>query len=49
MLLNDEYYMQQALREAQKAFEEDEIPIGAHRANTIKVADYGGSVTHHSS
>lgn len=29
MLLNDEYYMQEALREAQKAFEEDEIPIGA--------------------
>jgi len=27
-LLNDEHYMQQALREAQKAFEEDEIPIG---------------------
>lgn len=29
MLQNDEYYMQQALREAEKAFEEDEIPIGA--------------------
>lgn len=29
MLLNDEYYMQQALREAEKAFAEDEIPIGA--------------------
>ncbi|HEY2726180.1 MAG TPA: nucleoside deaminase [Parafilimonas sp.] len=29
MLLNDDYYMQQALREAEKAFEEDEIPIGA--------------------
>ena len=29
MLLNDEYYMQQALREAEKAFEADEIPIGA--------------------
>jgi tRNA(adenine34) deaminase len=29
MLVNDEYYMQQALREAEKAFEEDEIPIGA--------------------
>ena len=28
MLLNDEYYMQQALREAEKAFAEDEIPIG---------------------
>ena len=29
MLQNDEYYMQQALREAEKAFEEDETPIGA--------------------
>ena len=29
MLVNDEYYMQQALREAEKAFEQDEIPIGA--------------------
>ena len=27
--MNDEYYMQQALREAEKAFEEDEIPIAA--------------------
>ena len=29
MLLNDEYYMQLALREAHKAYEQDEIPIGA--------------------
>ena len=29
MLLNDDYYMQQALREAEKAFDADEIPIGA--------------------
>ena len=29
MLQNDEYYMQQALREAEKAFEADEIPIGS--------------------
>src|SRR6478752_1396735 len=29
MMLNDEYYMQQALQQAEKAFEEDEIPIGA--------------------
>jgi tRNA(adenine34) deaminase len=27
--LNDEYYMQQALKEAQKAFEEGEVPVGA--------------------
>jgi tRNA(adenine34) deaminase len=26
---SDEYYMQQALKEAQKAFDEDEVPIGA--------------------
>ena len=28
-IIDDEYFMQQALIEAQKAFEEDEIPIGA--------------------
>lgn len=28
-LLNDEYFMRQALREAQLAFEKDEVPIGA--------------------
>ncbi|MCF3111292.1 nucleoside deaminase [Niabella sp. CC-SYL272] len=27
--MTDEYFMQQALKEAQRAFEEDEIPIGA--------------------
>jgi tRNA(adenine34) deaminase len=27
--MNDEYYMQQALVQARKAFEEDEVPIGA--------------------
>ena len=27
--MTDEYYMQQALKEAQKAFEKDEVPIGA--------------------
>jgi tRNA(adenine34) deaminase len=26
---NDEYFMRQALKEAQKAFEKDEVPIGA--------------------
>ena len=29
MLNNDEFFMQQALREAEKALSEDEIPIGA--------------------
>src|SRR5882724_4882378 len=27
--MTDEYYMQQALKEAQKAYDEDEVPIGA--------------------
>jgi tRNA(adenine34) deaminase len=27
--LSDEYFMRQALKEAQKAFDEDEIPVGA--------------------
>lgn len=27
--MNDEYFMQQALRQAQIAFEEDEVPVGA--------------------
>ena len=27
--MTDEYYMQQALKEAQKAFEKEEVPIGA--------------------
>lgn len=28
-ILNDEYFMQQALKEAELAFSEDEIPVGA--------------------
>src|SRR5918993_4071955 len=27
--MNDEYFMQQSLRQAQIAFEEDEVPVGA--------------------
>lgn len=27
--MTDEYYMQQALKEAQKAFDKDEVPVGA--------------------
>lgn len=27
-ILNDEYFMQQAIQEAKKAFEEDEVPVG---------------------
>jgi tRNA(adenine34) deaminase len=29
MLINDEYFMKEALKEAQKAFDRDEVPIGA--------------------
>jgi len=29
MLLDDEYFMQQALQQAQYAFEDDEVPVGA--------------------
>ena len=29
MLLNDEHFMRQALREAEKAFEANEVPVGA--------------------
>lgn len=29
MMLNDEYYMRLALKEAQRAFDEDEVPVGA--------------------
>lgn len=29
MIFNDEYFMKQALVEAQKAFESDEVPVGA--------------------
>jgi tRNA(adenine34) deaminase len=32
---NDEYYMRQAMQEAKKAFEEDEVPVGA----VIVIAD----------
>lgn len=28
-MMDDEYYMQQALKEAEKAFEEGEVPVGA--------------------
>ncbi len=28
-LLNDEYFMRQALKEAQEAFDKDEVPVGA--------------------
>ena len=36
--MNDEYFMQQALRQAQLAFDEDEVPIGAVVVINNKVA-----------
>ena len=44
-MLNDEYYMQQALREAEKAFEEDEIPIGAVIVINQKIIARGHNMT----
>jgi len=29
LIYNDEYFMREALKEAQKAFEKDEVPVGA--------------------
>jgi tRNA(adenine34) deaminase len=41
MKLNDEYYMQQALKEAQKAYENDEVPIGAVIVMNDKIISRG--------
>ena len=38
MLVSDQQYMQEALKEAQRAFDEDEVPVGAvivHRGRII--------------
>lgn len=37
MILNDEYFMRQALTEAKLAFSEDEIPIGAVIVNKNRI------------
>ena len=36
--MSDEYFMQLALKEAQKAFDEDEVPIGAVVVQNNKIA-----------
>ena len=41
MFYSDEYFMQQALKEAQYAFEEDEVPIGAVIAINNKIIARG--------
>lgn len=43
--MNDEYFMQLALKEAQQAFEEDEIPIGAVVVQNDKVLARGYNMT----
>lgn len=43
--MSDEYFMQLALREAQKAFEEDEVPIGAIVVQNNKVIARGYNMT----
>ncbi len=43
--MTDEYYMQLALKEAMRAFEEDEIPIGAVVVQNGKVLARGYNMT----
>ncbi|GMV78374.1 MAG: tRNA-specific adenosine deaminase [Chitinophagaceae bacterium] len=45
MIFNDVYFMQQALREAHKAFEEDEVPIGAVVVADNKIISRGYNQT----
>lgn len=39
--MTDEYYMQQALKQAQMAFEEDEVPVGAVVVINNKIVSRG--------
>jgi tRNA(adenine34) deaminase len=43
--MTDEYYMLQALKEARKAFEEDEVPIGAIIIMNNKIISRGHNET----
>jgi tRNA(adenine34) deaminase len=43
--VTDEYYMMQALKEAKKAFEDDEIPIGAVVVVNEKIIARGHNMT----
>jgi len=43
--MTDEYYMMQAIKEAKKAFEDDEIPIGAVVVMNEKVIARGHNMT----
>ena len=42
---NDEYFMRKALEEAQLAFEEDEIPVGAVVVSQGKIIGRGHNMT----
>ncbi|MBZ4188570.1 nucleoside deaminase [Niabella beijingensis] len=43
--MTDEYFMQQALKEAQRAFEEEEIPIGAVVVQQDRIIARGYNMT----
>jgi tRNA(adenine34) deaminase len=43
--MTDEYYMLQSLKEARKAFEEDEVPIGAIIVMNTKIIAHGHNQT----
>ncbi len=43
--MTDEYYMMQALKEAKKAFEDDEVPIGAIVVVNEKIIARGHNMT----
>jgi tRNA(adenine34) deaminase len=43
--MTDEYFMQQALREAEKAYEEEEIPIGAVVVMNSRIIARGYNMT----
>lgn len=44
-VLNDEYFMKQALLEAKRAFEKDEVPVGAIIVSANKIIARGHNLT----
>lgn len=44
-MLNDEYFMRQALLEAQKAFDRDEVPVGAVVVSQERIIARGHNLT----
>jgi tRNA(adenine34) deaminase len=45
--MNDKFYMNEALKEAQKAFEEDEVPVGAVAVYKNQIIGRGHNRTEH--